>query len=186
MVRSRSEAVAAAIASHTNIPGTCQKWTREIFQAPSVGDQDRDGDADAVDGWLSEPVAKRHYKDPVPPAGVPIAFSGGSRGFGHRAVSLGGGRVRSTDMSSAGHYLAGSVGTVTIKQIESSMNVKYLGWSETISGIQIPSNIKAPKVNTRVTKARDLLLEAQRRAEKKGLTKRANKIKAMLKVGPKS
>lgn len=137
MVYSRDEIVKRANESKTNAPGTCQLWTRTICGAPSAGDQDHDGDADAVDGWLSEPSAFRHPGDRKPPAGVPIAFSGGSKGFGHRAISLGKGLVRSTDMEN-GHYKPGVVGTCTIAQIEASMGVRYLGWSETITGLTIP------------------------------------------------
>lgn len=133
----RRQAVRRARASVSNIPGTCQLWTRTIFGADSAGDRDGDGDADAVDGWNSEPVSARHPGDRTPPPGVPLAFAGGSRGFGHRAVSLPNGKVRSTDMTETG-YAAGRVGTTTISQIERSMGVTYLGWSETISGQKIP------------------------------------------------
>lgn len=136
MVRNREEAAKSAELQRTNKPGTCQLWTRTRFDAPSAGDRDGDRDADAVDGWKSEPLSKKHY-DRNPPRGVPVAFSGGSRGFGHRAVSLGGGRIRSTDMYN-NRYKAGVVGTTTILDIERSMGVHYLGWSETITGTLIP------------------------------------------------
>lgn len=141
MVASRSEAARNAEAARSNIPGTCQLWTRIQYGAPSAGDVDRDGDSDAVDGWKKEPVSARHPGDRNPPRGVPVAFSGGSRGYGHRAVSLGGGKIRSTDMT-ATRYSPGVVGTTTIDQIERSMGVTYLGWSETITGTLIPDDTK--------------------------------------------
>lgn len=137
MVYNRDQAVVRALEATRNKPGTCQLWTREIFGVGSAGDRDRDGDADAVDGWLSEPPAHRHVGDRNPPAGVPIAFSGGSRGYGHRAVSLGNGRIRSTDMGK-GRYTEGVVGTCSIRDIERSMHQTYLGWSNTITGVLIP------------------------------------------------
>lgn len=70
MVFNREQAADRANASHTNTPGTCQLWTRTQFGAPSAGDQDRDGDADAVDGWKSEPPAHRHA-DRNPPQAFP-------------------------------------------------------------------------------------------------------------------
>lgn len=146
MVYNRDEAVARARASLTNVPGTCQKWTREIFGAPSAGDRDGDGDADAVDGWNSEPVSARHPGDRKPPAGVPVAFSGGSKGYGHRAVSLGKGQIRSTDMAGP-YYKPGQVGTCSIEQVEKAMGIKYLGWSETITGLTIPKAPKPPKTS---------------------------------------
>lgn len=142
MSTTREQAARNAEASKTNVPGTCQLWTRTQFGAASAGDQDRDGDADAVDGWKSEPISARHT-DRNPPRGVPVAFSGGSRGYGHRAVSLGGGKIRSTDMTATG-YAPGVVGTTTIAQIERSMGVTYTGWSETISGNPIPNPQPAP------------------------------------------
>ena len=164
MVFNREEAAKRAEAARTNTPGTCQMWTRNIFGAESAGDRDRDGDADAVDGWLSEPPSHRHPGDRNPPRGVPVAFSGGSRGFGHRAVSLGGGKIRSTDMTSSG-YKAGVVGTTTIAQIERSMGVRYLGWSNTITGHLIPMP-KPPPPPTRGPRVDEALTKLQR-AEKR-------------------
>lgn len=140
MVRSAAEAVKVAKRYTRFSKGYCQIWTRTVLGANSVGDVDRDGDADAVDGWKSEPAWAKHT-DRNPPAGAPVAFSGGSRGFGHRALSLGNGMIRGTDMY-LGRYRAGTVGNATIAQIESAMKVRYLGWSETISGHKIPGLVK--------------------------------------------
>lgn len=191
MVRNREEAAQAAEKSWTNVVGTCQLWTRTQFGAPSAGDRDRDGDADAVDGWLSEPSATKHYGDRNPPRGVPVAFRGGSKGYGHRAVSLGNGKIRSTDMSDDGRrYQPTNVGTTTIANIERSMGVTYLGWTPTITGQTIPLPptpvVKdPPPTNNNVTKARDLLLKAKRWAKKAGKLKREDKIKDALKTLPK-
>jgi GH25 family lysozyme M1 (1,4-beta-N-acetylmuramidase) len=133
MVATREEAARIAEASKTNEPGACQKWTRTLFGAPSAGDQDHDGDADAVDGWKSEPQSARHT-DRNPPRGVPVAWSGGSHGFGHRAISLGGGKIRSTDAGGSGR-----VATVDLSWPEQHWGLKYLGWSETIDGLPIPA-----------------------------------------------
>lgn len=144
MVYSRQEAVKRSLAYSRYPQGLCQVFTRTIFGAPSVGDVDGDGDADAVDGWFSEPPSARHPGDRNPPAGVPTGFSGGSRGFGHRAPSVGGGKIRSTDMNASGRYQAGSVATVTIPQVEAAMGVCYTGWTETISGLPIPGDKPTP------------------------------------------
>lgn len=155
-IRTSKQAMAAALGQTTNVPGTCQLTVRGWFDAPSAGDQDGDGDADAVDGWLSEPRSARHEGDRNPPPGKPLAFKGGSRGFGHRALSMVKG-VRSTDMS-GNRYKVGVTSTVTgtstasaIAQIERSMGVQYLGWSETIDGQKIPadpSEVKPPRPKT--------------------------------------
>lgn len=136
-IRTRAEAAHLAEAARTNKPGTCQAWTRALYGAPAAGDRDHDGDADAVDGWLSEPPAHRRPGDKNPPRGVPVAWAGGSKGFGHRAIALGDGLIRSIDMRD-GRYKAGVVGTATIDQISRAMGLTYLGWSPTITGILIP------------------------------------------------
>jgi hypothetical protein len=133
MVHDRETAARRAEDSYTNVPGTCQLWTRTMFGAPSAGDQDRDGDSDAVDGWYSEPEHARHPGDPNPPRGTPVAWSGGRNGFGHRAISLGGGRIRSTDAGGPG-----KVATVELGWVERNWGLRYLGWSETITGLPIP------------------------------------------------
>lgn len=149
MIRTSKQAIAVALRQTHNVPGTCQKTVREWFNAPSAGDRDHDDDADAVDGWLSEPTKSRHF-DRNPPPGKPLAFSGGSEGFGHRAMSVEGG-VRSTDMA-GNRYARGITSTVSggvstaIGILERSMGVTYLGWSDTITGIPIPPDPKpAPK-----------------------------------------
>lgn len=130
---SRQQAVANALNSTTNKVGMCAQWTRERFAIPALGDFDRDGDADAVDMWQA--CALKHYADvePVPPAGVPVFWSGGSRGHGHAAVSLGGGMVRSTDA-----WTAGLVGTVPLSEIGRRWGMHYLGWTEDLYGHEIP------------------------------------------------
>lgn len=136
MVASAGIAVKRAKADNFNTPGTCQMWTRELFSAPSSGDQDGDGDADAVDGWKDEPLKARHT-DRKPPAGAPVAWSGGRSGFGHRAISLGPVNgvymIRSTDAGGAGR-----VATVPLSWVERNWGLHYLGWSETIAGQRIP------------------------------------------------
>jgi hypothetical protein len=137
----RLQAARKAENNSNNMPGKCQAWTRGIYGAPAVGDQDRDGDSDAIDGWKSEPSEYRHQGDTRPPRGVPLAWAGGD--FGHRAISLGDQKVRSIDIN-------GDVGTVDIRWFTRNWGYRYLGWSETISGIYIP---KAPVIVVPVRKS---------------------------------
>lgn len=182
-IRSGVEAIAASKKQTTNTPGMCQQVTRTWFNAPSVGDVDRDGDADAVDGWLSEPHSARRYGDKNPPAGVPVSWSGGTRGHGHRAISLGNGMIRSTDANGRGF-----VGERNIDWFERNWGMRYLGWSTTISGKTIPKPPSAkpnkPKA-TRISKARAQLETALQLAVRKGWKKRAKKLRAALKALPK-
>lgn len=133
----RAAAVKRALASTTNTVGFCQGWTRGLYDAPAAGDVDRDGDADAVDGWKSEPTAHRHT-DRKPPRGTPCAWSGGTRGNGHRAISLGPDKagvhhIRSTDAGGPGR-----VATVPLDWPERTWGLSWLGWSDTIDGQLIP------------------------------------------------
>ncbi len=149
-INNREQAARRAEASKRNIVAMCQGWTRNMFNAPSVGDQDHDKDADAVDGWKSEPVSARHH-DRTPPRGVPVAYSGGSRGHGHRSVSLGNGKIRSTDAGGPG-----VVATVDLDWPERHWGMTYLGWSETISGhkIPIPEKTRGALVDAALTRLR--------------------------------
>ena len=180
MPYSREEAVKRAIASSSNVPDTCQLWTRTMFGAPSAGDRDTDGDADAVDGWLSEPQWARHPGDRNPPRGVPVAWSGGRKGYGHRAISLGNGKIRSTDAGGRG-----KVATVDLSWVEKNWGLKYLGWSETITGQKIPHATVPPQKlpldrGKRIEAAIDMMREADKIA--KDGTVRDSKIKFALKA----
>jgi len=177
-INTSADAIHEACNQVSNRVGACQFYVHEWFNAPSVGDVDHDGDADAVDGWESEPKEYRTTSRNPDLVGVPIAFSGGSRGFGHRALLMKPGHIRSTDMF-ANRYKAGVTSTVTapttsqaIAIIEEAMKVSYLGASKTISGQLIPNfaqvTPKPPVAQTRgvrVDRALRNLRQAQARAK---------------------
>lgn len=192
MVLSREQAVARALASSTNIPNTCQAWTRNLYKAPSVGDWDGDGSADAEDGWKSEPAKWRHT-DRKPPRGTPIAWAGGPNDNGHRAISLGPNskgvyKIRSTDAGGRG-----KVATVDLDWVEREWGLRYLGWSESISGQLIPKGsaptpkppakppAKAP-VKTEWTRGADTdeAIRRTRRARNRATGKRRTKLQTAL------
>lgn len=156
----RDDAVIRALAAKNNVPNTCQLWTRLVFGVPSVGDVDGDGASDAEDGWKSEPAKYKHPGDRHPPAGVPVSYGGGSHDNGHRAVSLGGGMIRSTDAAGWGH-----VGTVPLDWPEKTWGLVYLGWSDTCDGWLIPEppapKPPKPKPLSREQKARVIRREAR-------------------------
>jgi len=139
-LRNREEAARAAENTHTNRVGMCQQVTRGYYMGASAGDRDHDGDADAIDGWLSEPSRLRHPGDRNPPRGVPVSFKNArSNGHGHRAISLGNGVIRSTDFNgSTKRFQPGVLGNGTIAEIERAMGLEYLGWTPTITGQEIP------------------------------------------------
>ena len=160
MVFDREEAALRAEASNSNVPDTCQLWTHVIFGTPSVGDYDGDGAADAEDGWKSEPAKYKHPGDRNPPRGVPVSYLGGSHDNGHRAVSLGNGKIRSTDAGGRG-----VPATVPLDWPEKVWGLKYVGWSETCDGVVIPVPEGPETRGGRVDEALHDLRGAERRAK---------------------
>lgn len=141
MVASRERAadIAEGKIGDSNKVGTCQLWTRTIYDAGSVGDQDGDGDADAVDGWKSEP-SKYQHTDRKPPRGTPVAWSGGRKGYGHRAISLGPDSHGIYQIATIDAPRSGVVGKVPLEWFENNWGLKYLGWTDSISGQLIENN----------------------------------------------
>lgn len=125
-VRTGKAAMDWARSQTRKIPsGMCQQFTRMAF---NVGP----GFPTASSAWSGS--NKRHQTDDpskVPPA-VPVYFLGGSQGYGHAAVSLGNGLVRSTDWPR--RY---SVGTARISDIERSWGQRFVGWTEDINGVTV-------------------------------------------------
>jgi hypothetical protein len=65
------------------------------------------------------------------PAGVPV-YTAGRTAPGHIVLSLGHGKVRSTDWPRAGH-----VATVKLRKLLRSWHHHYLGWSEDLNGVRV-------------------------------------------------
>jgi len=118
--------------------GMCQQFTRMAFNVGS-------GFSTAADAWRG--AKKRHpVNDPMKvPPGVPVYFLGGSQGYGHAAVSLGNGLVRSTDWPS--RY---QVGTARITDIQKSWGQQFVGWTEDINGVTVwrKPQPKTPNITT--------------------------------------
>lgn len=81
----------------------------------------------ATAAWNNTPAAHKHAGDRNPPFGA-LVFYGGA-GDGHVVLSLGDGRVRSTDYLSSGR-----IGEATIDQIGSYVRRPYLGWTNWLGG----------------------------------------------------
>lgn len=167
---SRNQAVVNALASKAYPVGMCAKWTREKYGLPALGDFDRDGDADAVDMWQA--CVLKEAGDRNPPAGVPVFWSGGSKGHGHAAISLGNGMIRTIDRPTSG-----LVGSVPLGEIESAWGLKYLGWTIDLYGYEIPD----PEGDLRRARLEKLALSRKRKAKWQRWVKRANRNIARLK-----
>lgn len=124
MVRTAEQTARAAERSGTNDPGYCLKWSR---QQADIGPLY----PDAATAWRH--ARDRHQGDRNPPRGAMVYWLGGSNGYGHIAVSLGDGRVRSTDAGGAGR-----VATVGVGWIGARWGLPYAGWADNVNGVEIP------------------------------------------------
>lgn len=79
--------------------------------------------ADASTAWRN--TNDRHPGDRTPPRGAAVYWTGGSSGYGHIAISLGGGLVRSTDAGGTGHVATRPIGWFDVNW---PRNV-YAGWA---------------------------------------------------------
>ena len=98
-----------------NAPGmclqVCRTWAGISARYP-----------DAATAWRN--TNDRHPGNRNPPRGSAVFWTGGSRGYGHIAISLGGGKVRSTDAGGRGR-----VATVELGWVERNWGQHYAGWS---------------------------------------------------------
>lgn len=84
---------------------------------------------DANAAW----TAAKQKETSTPPAGAPVYFAGYTHG--HIAISLGGGRIRSTDVPYATPKgTLAPVGNTTIGDIERDWGITYRGWSRDYAG----------------------------------------------------
>jgi len=124
MVHNATETARAAERDNYNDVGMCLQQSR-IWA--DIGARY----PDAATAWRNVNNKNRNRK---PPRGSIVWWTGGSRGFGHVAVSLGKGRVRSTDAGGAGRVATRTIGW--FDRNWSSLN--YAGWSWDINEVTIP------------------------------------------------
>jgi hypothetical protein len=126
-------------------PNTCAQavaWAKNHLGSTSLGTGTCDhvvglaygwsnsGSHDAYAHWTQVPSKYKHAGVRSVPAGGLAFFKGGSQGYGHVMLSLGGGDFASTDVGTDGRYQAGRYGKTTIATIESSFHETYLGWTQ--------------------------------------------------------
>ena len=120
-MRTSSGAAKVFKAQRTNRVGMCLWETQEAFQTnhwyPS-----------AIEQWNN--ARDKHPGDRTPPYGAPVYWRGGK--YGHIAIYVGDGMVRSTDAGGAGR-----MGTVPIDWFKSHWGYDYLGWTGDIGGKKI-------------------------------------------------
>jgi hypothetical protein len=128
MVYSLHRAVNNALADTSDEPGLCLKQVRIWYGLPARY-------TSAASAWQR---AKLRIKDDrIPPRGAPVFWTGGSKGFGHIALSLGNGRIRSTDVAGSG-----GVGTVSIDFPAQHWGLHYAGWTADLNAVVIPDLVE--------------------------------------------
>lgn len=165
MTRTPDQALAAALTESTrpsrNWIGLCMMFTRMMYGVGAVGDYDGDGDADAVDGWKS---AHRKHRTTDPhqiPRGVPVFWSGGRSGYGHAAISVGGGQMWTTDL-----IRTGKVDLAPISGVRRVWGLELLGWTEDLNGVVVaPADVPPNKEGKEVTEFEKRMLASNTRIE---------------------
>ena len=123
-LRGPNASVAKARAYATYLPiGYCCNFVWNCIAAPHSF-----GLADANAAWTRSTQRRGGTNAP---AGAPVYWAGGKHG--HIALSVGGGKVRSTDWPSKG-----KVGEVGIERMTQAWGLKYRGWSTDFAGAPIP------------------------------------------------
>jgi hypothetical protein len=84
---------------------------------------------DALAGWKATQLRRT---DRTPPAGAPVYWTSPRQPHGHVALSVGGGRVRSTDWPSRG-----ALGEVAIETLEAAWDLAWLGYGLDLAGDRI-------------------------------------------------
>ena len=125
MVNDREQFVRDAKADTRNDPGYCLQQTRLWADIDSKY-------PDASTAWRN--ANNRHVGDRHPPAGVAVYWTGGSKGYGHIACSLGNGKIRSTDGDGSG-----VVATRDLDWVENHWGLPYAGWADNINEVTIPA-----------------------------------------------
>lgn len=124
MVNNAETTAREAENTHENDPGMCLQWSRQRAAIASLY-------GDAATAWRN--TNDPHPGDRFPPRGAMAYWSGGSQGYGHIAVSVGGGWVRSTDAGGRGR-----VATVEIGWPGEAWGLPYAGWAWDVNEITIP------------------------------------------------
>jgi hypothetical protein len=127
--------------------------------------------ADATTAWKN--TNDRHPGDRSDiPRGAAVYWTGGSKGYGHICLSLGNGKVRSTDAGGRGR-----VATVDIAWVERTWGMPYAGWAWDINEVTITHAVKDTGWET----VRAALLKTLDSDAAKGIETKRKKVQKFLK-----
>lgn len=113
----------------------CQRFVRSSYGIDSFQPEGQDT---AFLAWRDY-VGGKHEGDRNPPEGVPVYWKGGhphsgrEDGDGHAAISAGNGMIYSNDIGGK----KGAISKVPLSMIEDKWGFEYLGWGESLNGVQI-------------------------------------------------
>jgi hypothetical protein len=135
-MRTPQQAVAWGKAHPEGWPGLCLTFVRSAY------DVEPQGYDTAAEGWTD--TKKRGTG--VAPFGALVWWTGGSKGAGHIAISLGGGRCLSTDFGPTRYMGDGKVRDIPIENVARQSSCVYRGWSRDYGGILVlpPAKPKFP------------------------------------------
>lgn len=121
-------AVAEAKAQTRCVPGLCLQIVRGWLEIPAYYPS-------AIAAWNG---AQLRHDGRQPPRGAPVYYAGGA--YGHVALSLGGGWIRSTDAPSRG-----VVSSQRLDWPELAWGFRYLGSSDDLNRVTIPWLVDDPE-----------------------------------------
>jgi len=128
VVQTAAEAKANANRYRTCEQGKCLAYVRTWLE---IGSRD----FSAAEAWRQ--AEHKHPGDRTPPAGAPVFWLGGSKGYGHIGLMMDfdSHKFRGTDMPGSGQ-----VSTQNLTWVERywGRSQNYAGWSEDLNGIWIP------------------------------------------------
>lgn len=128
MVYDAEQSARNAEADRWNRVGYCLQQTRTWAGIPG-------GTSTAAQAWWNS--QRKHYDRNIPRGGFAF-WTGGSRGYGHIAMSLGNGWIRSTD--AAGY---GVIATRSLQWFDDNWGstLDYVGWTDNLNGVTVPGVI---------------------------------------------
>jgi Putative peptidoglycan binding domain len=129
----------------TYAPGRCLEAVSKATGVYSQGTDNPGFYTYALRAFHATPMSHRHGG--TPPKGAIVYLSASGNGYGHICLSLGGGRVVSTDVPSRGQ-----VGVTTIAHLCAAWGRTYLGWADWLMGhpVTVASGATAPAARPRV------------------------------------
>lgn len=125
MTRTPEQAIAWALDQTHWATGYCQMFVRSCYAVGS-------GFGSAATQWQGALWRHTVSHGAQVPRGVPVFWLGGSKGYGHVALSLGNGLCRSTDWPSRG-----LVGNVAIDTLTSRWGLRLVGWTEDMNNVRV-------------------------------------------------